>query len=235
MRIFRSLAYLIFLAAISCPTPAAQTPAPQGAQAEWWPEIDTYVKLNERMNLKFEASRTTDGINYSSADIGPTLQFTLKPILRRKLEVNNPAKRKYLTFAIGYRYIPTLNKPSENRVEVELTPRYAFPGSLLLSNRNRIDIRDINQEWSWRFRERLTLERNFRIGKIFLGPYAQGEMFYDSRYAIWNRNIYEFGFTLGLCRWLDLKPYYAHQNDSRASIPHVNAAGLTASLYFRNK
>jgi hypothetical protein len=235
MRRFNQLVSLACLVVLLCPSAHARNPQDQGSQSEWWPEIDTYVKLNERASLMFEVSRTTDGINYSSADIGPTLQFTLKPILRRKLEVNNPEKRKYLTFAVGYRYIPTLDKPDENRVQLELTPRYAFPGSLLLSNRNRVDIRDIGGMWSWRFRERLTLERSFKIKKASLAPYAQGELFYDSRYDIWNRNVYEFGFTLGVRRWLDLKPYYAHQNDSRSSIPHVNAAGLTASFYFRNK
>jgi len=221
---------LAYLAALLCPGVQAQS-----SQAEWWPEIDTYVELNQRMRLMFEVARTTDGESYDSADIGPTLEITLKPILRRRIETNNSAKQKYLTLGVGYRYLPTLDKPSENRIELDLTPRYIFPKSILLSNRNRGELRDIGGKYSWRYRPRLTLERNFKIKAMSFAPYAEGELYYDSRYGIWNKNKYEFGVTLPVRRRLDVRPYYAHSNDSRSSIPHVNAAGLTLSLYFRKE
>jgi len=238
MRVIRfiSLGCLMSLLCAGAGAQSSKDPKGPEEQAEWWPEIDTYVGLNERMRLEFEVSRTTDRSTYSSATIGPTLQITLKPFLRRGLEVNNAEKRKYLTFGIGYRYIPTLDKPTENRVQVDLTGRYFFPAEILLSARSRVDIRDIGGTWSWRFRERLNLEHNFKLSKkVSIAPYTQGEIYYDSRYDTWNRNVYEFGFTLGVGRWLDIKPYYARSNDSKSSIPEVNAAGLTASFFFRNK
>jgi len=207
----------------------------ESAMDEWWPEIDTYVGLNKQMRLMFEVSRTTDGQTYDSADIGPTLEITLKPIIRRKFETNNNAKQKYLTFGVGYRYVPTVDKPSENRIELDLTPRFVFPKSILLSSRSRGELRDIGGRHSWRYRQRLTLERNFKIHAFSFAPYAQGEVYYDSRYSIWNKNTYEFGATFPVRRRLDLKPYYAHSNDSRSSIPHINAAGLTLSLYLRKE
>ena len=225
----RRLIYRACLAALLCPGVQAQS-----LQGQWWPEIDTYVGLNRQIRVMFEASKTVDGaFGYDSADIGPTLEITLKPILRRRIETNNSAKQKYLTFGVGYRYVPTVDKPSENRIELDLTPRYILPKSILLSNRNRGELRDIGGKYSWRYRPRLTLERNFEIKAVSFAPYAEGELYYDSRYGIWNKNRYEFGVTFPVRRRLDVKPYYAHSNDGRSSIPHVNAAGLTVSLYFR--
>ena len=235
VRLVLQLVCLGCLAAFFCPSASAQSTDPQGAQTEWWPEIDSYVKLDQRTTFMFEVSRTTDGTNYNSFDVGPTLFFSLRPIVRRRLELNNPEKSKYLTLGVGYRYIPTFGKPTENRVQVELTPRFDLPGSILLSNRFRVDIREIGGKWSWRYRQRLIAERNFKVKAVHLAPYAMGELYYDDRYAIWNKNTYESGVTIGVRRWLDLKPYFAHSNDSRNSIPHVNALGLTGSIYFRNK
>lgn len=234
MRFLPALAVVILFQAVTCPAAHAQSSGSPGPQWEWWPEYDTYVRLNDSVSLMLEASRTTDGQSFKSAEIGPTLYFTLKPILRRKLDSNDPSKRKYLTFGAGYRYIPAVNNPDENRAELEFTPRYYFPGRFLLSNRNRFDLREIGGSFSWRYRPRLTLERSCRVLAVSFSPYAQGELFYDSRYGIWNKNIWEFGVIFSAGRRLDVKPYYAHSNDSRSSISHVNAAGLTVSLYFRS-
>jgi hypothetical protein len=65
---------------------------------------------------------------------------------------------------------------------------------MLLSDRNRLDLRWVNSVFSWRYRGRLTLEREFHVGeKRALTPYTSGELYYDSRFEIWNRNRYAFG------------------------------------------
>jgi hypothetical protein len=204
----------------------------QSTQTEWWPEIDAFVRLNSESRLKFVTARATDGTTYDSADIGAALEITLKPILRRKEDSLDEAKRKYLTFSVGYRYYDNLDKPNENRVELDLTPRYFLPGSLLLSDRNRADLRVIGGNFSWRYRNRLTLERSFRLACVHLTPYARGEVYYDSRYGTWNKNSYAFGVIFPVRKRAELEPYYERSNDSRSSIRHVNAIGLTANLYF---
>lgn len=226
---------LVFLASV-CALLGEQRLQAQTTQSEWWPEVDTYVKLNDELRLKFAAARATDGSTYNSTDVGAGLEITLKPILRekikRKMESLDEAKRKYLTFGIGYRYYHNLDKPSENRVELELTPRYFLPWSILLSDRNRADLRVIRGNFSWRYRNRLTLERSFRIKSFRLIPFARGEVYYDSRYSIWNKNSYAFGAGFPIGKRIELEPYYQHDNDSRASVQHVNALGFTVYLYF---
>ena len=206
----------------------------QSSQGEWSPEIDTYVKLNSYMRLMFVASRSTDGSTYDSFQFGPNLDITFKPILRNRVRSNDSSKLQYVTFRVGYQYLDNVGKPNENRVVLQLTPRVPLPWSLLLSDRNRADLRVISGNFSWRYRNRLTLERTFKIKPVWLTPYAQGEIFYDSRYAAWTRNSYEFGLTFPVRRRIELAPYYQRENDSRSSPPHTNIVGLTMSLYFRN-
>jgi hypothetical protein len=56
---------------------------------------------------------------------------------------------------------------------------------LLLIDRNRLDLRWVDGNFSWRCRNRLTLERHFKMGgNRALTPYASGELFYDSRFDV---------------------------------------------------
>jgi hypothetical protein len=220
---------LFFLAGMAL---ASQHVEAQTTASEWWPEVDVFVKINGEARLEFVAARATDGATYNSAELGPTLEITLKPILQTKQDSLDDAKRKYLTFGVGYRYYSNLDKPNENRAELDLTPRYFLPGSLLLSDRNRIDLRVIGDNFSWRYRNRLTLERAFRFACVQLTPYARGEVYYDNRYGIWNMNRYSFGVIIPVRKRAELEPYYEHINDSRSSVKHVNAFGFATHLYF---
>jgi hypothetical protein len=218
---------LVLLIALLCQSATAQS-----SQDQFWPEIDSYIKLDSRMRLMFMASRTTDGSTYESAQIGPNLDITLRPIRLVSVESNDSSKRQYLTFGIGYRYLRNLDKPSENRMILELTPRYYLPWGILASDRNRFELRIISGNFTWRYRNRLTLERSFNIKSLRLTPYAQGEVYYYSQYGLWNKDSYAFGMTFPVHRRLEIKPYFQHDNDSRSSTPHVNALGLTLYLYF---
>jgi len=204
----------------------------QSSQSQFWPEVDTYIKLDSRMRLMFMASRTTDGSTYDSAQIGANLDITLKPIRRVLVQSNDSSKRTYLTFGIGYRYLTNLDKPSENRALLELTPRYYLPLGILASDRNRFELRIISGNLTWRYRNRLNLERSFNIKSLRFTPYAQGEVYYYSQYGLWNKDSYGFGLIFPVHRRFEIKPYFQHDNDSRSSTPHVDAFGLTLYLYF---
>ena len=68
---------------------------------------------------------------------------------------------------VGYRYLHnTGDDPEENRGVVEVTPRYPLVRGVLVSNRFRTDLRFIGGEYSWRFRNRLSLEREVSIGRL---------------------------------------------------------------------
>ena len=65
-------------------------------------------------------------------------------------------------------------------------------GDVLLSDRNRIDLRDIAGEFSWRYRNRLSVEKEFSIGRVRVNPYTRFEVYYDSRYDLRSRREAEW-------------------------------------------
>ncbi len=219
---------LALVAALLCPGATAQT-----SEVQHWPEIDTYVNLNSRARVSFFAARTDDGLTPESVQVGPNLDIFLKPFLRRRLRTNNVAEQKYLTFRVGYRYGTGPDQPTEHRPILELTPRFPLPADMVLTVRNRADLRWIGGQFSWRYRPRFMLERSVTLSGLPVTPYARGELFYDNRYGIWNQNAYCLGATFSVRHSLDIEPFYEHRNNSRSAPARINAFGLTLSLYLR--
>ena len=135
----------------------------QTAQFEFLPQIDAYKHFTERIQGEFVISRSGDADTFNSIQVGPNLNISLRPILRNALLRRNETSYKYLTFGVGYRYIGNIDKPSENRGIVELTARFPLPLKMQLGDRNRADLRVIQGQFSWRYRNRVTLERSFKI------------------------------------------------------------------------
>jgi hypothetical protein len=143
----------------------------------------------------------------------------------------------------GYRYIwsisdidPPDQRYREHRPIGELS-LHAFPGaSLLLLDRNRVDLRFINGVYSYRYRNRLRLERTFAVDRWTAGraltPYAMEELGYDSRYGEFNRSRFTVDLETTLTSMLMVDLSFVRQDDSRASVEHLNALGLTLNLTY---
>jgi hypothetical protein len=207
----------------------------QETQTKQLPEIDTYVNLTDRYRLMFLASRSDDGNTVDSAQIGTNLDINFRPLKRRPLRTNDSSKSNFLTFRIGYQYLKNFDKPNENRVQMALTSHFHLPWSLELAERNRFDLRVISDRFSWRYRNRLTLERTFTIKSFSFSPYARGEVYYDSRSGTWSKNTYSFGATLPIRKRLELEGYYERENTTGGDPPHVNGIGITMSIYFSRR
>jgi hypothetical protein len=140
-----------------------------------------------------------------------------------------------LTLRTGYAYIPSLgdeDPPKEHRIVLEATARYPLPLDILLSDRSRGDLRWINGEFSTRYRNRLRVERDFSIRKFMITPYASGELFYDFRFDLWNRNEICAGAEIPVGKRFVFEPYYLRQNNSRSQTEHVNGVGLVFQWHF---
>jgi hypothetical protein len=199
---------------------------------EFWPEVDTYLTLSPKYRLFFMAQKAVDQDSEQERwQFGPNLDITLKPILRMKFQTLDPEKRKYLTMRIGYRRLISQTGPDENRMILELTPRFPLPKSFLLTDRSRMDLRWRNG-FSWRYRNRLGVEKNFKIRSFGFTPYVRSEIFYDSAVSGWNRLSYTGGVTVPVCKRAEIAPSFERQNISGSRTNHVNGAGLTLSLYF---
>jgi len=207
---------------------------------EVWPEIDVYVHIKPKVRLYLLAtvSRSVeDGELFNGqrfeAQLGVHVDYIPKPnvILRS-----------------GYRYGSGLGENDdgfrEHRILTEQILKKRLPGDLLLSDSSREDFRFLNGGFSFRYRNRVQLEREFRVFKgRTMTPYVGGAISYDTRYDVWNRNRFAVGLMTSLRRGplvkvllpkhqiiLDL--YYLHQNDSRSSPAHVNGLGAVLAFYF---
>ena len=227
MGMFRVIFTIGVLAILPVAAAAQETPE------EFWPEAQFFAQLSDRFRIRALVTRTKakETGDFTEASFEVDFDVGLKTILKRRLAPNpNTERGKYLTLRAGYIHVAALNdaeNPSdEHRAIVELTPRYPLPGGFLLSDRGRVEARWINGEYSLRYRNRLRLERDFAIGSFRFTPYATGELFYDTRYHIWNRNEYSFGTEIPVHRHTIIEFYYIRQNTSRSSTPHLNAFGL---------
>lgn len=201
---------------------------------EVWPEVDVYVPLNEKVRLVFlfaltKSEETRDNLE---AQFGANVDFIVSP---------------RLVLGAGYRHGSSLTETDrfkEDRALTEQTLRQPLPLKILLSDRNREEFRVVNEDFSLRYRNRLTLEREFLLPKRSLTPYTSIEVYYDGRFKVWNRNRLTFGAQVQLRKALPLLSsvlprkqvvldiYYARQNDSRSQPTHIKAVGAVLAIHF---
>jgi hypothetical protein len=212
--------------------------AAQETRQEFWPEFQVFWKLNSilRMRLVAGVTRARETEKNTEGNFEADLDIGIKAFFRRKVFNLPDAQRgKYLTLRTGYAYIPTLGdqgRNKEHRIVLEATGRYPLPLDILLSDRSRGDLRWINREFSTRYRNRLRIERDSSIGRFKFTPYAQGELYYDFRFDLWNRNEISAGAEIPIGSRFVIEPYYLRQNNSRSQTEHVNGIGLVFQWHF---
>jgi Protein of unknown function (DUF2490) len=192
---------------------------------ELWPEVNLYVTLDPKWRLFFLASvyrdRETDVDR--EIQVGAHVDYLYK---------------KHLVFRAGYRYgfSPTEGSSyQENRILFEQTVRTYIPWKVLLSDRNREELRWLSGSLSARYRNRLRLERDFRAGDHRLTGYGSAEVFYDTRFDTFNRTRFECGVIWTLSKHFALDIGYVRQNDSRSQPAHVNAIAVDLVFTLRNR
>lgn len=201
------------------------------------PEIDVYYKANPDVRVSFQAKGTREGGAPTSAELGPSLDIYL-PRLTRLLEITSfeldDSKTRPLVLSLGYRFLPTPGQPPTNRMEPVLTGALPVPKiGVLLTDRNRADLDWQNGGFSWRYRNRVQLERSARIRSYHPSPYASAEFFYESQYGKWSDTAIYAGCIFPLGKHSEFNPYYEHQNNTgKRPNQQINQLGLILSLYF---
>ena len=204
-----------------------------------WPELDVFVRLNPKSRLLLVATTVKEDDQVKDGEFGVSLDVHFKPIRRapKLLFQLDESKNQVLTIRTGYRYLPSYSGGStENRGLLEATAKYPLTrhfGHVLLSNRNRIDFRVIDGEYSWRYRNRLSTEREFSVGPVRLNPYARFEVFYDSRFGEFSKTELMVGASFPITKRCELEGYFDHQLDTgRAPNRKTEAVGAVATFYF---
>jgi len=212
-------------------------PQPADAQVhELQPEVDAYIQLVPSTRLWIRADRVREEGNPIQTQIGASLQFNLKPLLRlRALEEKRPdlAKERVLTLAAGYRFLSTFGKLDEHRVDLEASPRYPLVWKIVATDRNLFELRFISREFAWRYRNRLTFERPVPAWSYTFFPYLRGEAYYSSLFNKWNETSLSAGAVFPIKKHVEFEPYLQYENQtSTRRNQQFDILGLTLRLFF---
>jgi len=204
---------------------APRSLAGQDERVEVWPEVDVWVQLSPAWKLYFVAavSRARE-VDYTEALLGGHLDYRFN---------------RHLSARLGYRFLWAPSEIGDSTVYTEHRPlaeatARAYPGlGVVLLDRNRFDLRVIDGETSWRYRNRVRAERTFFFsGARSLNPYGMVEFGYDSRFDVFNRIRLQVGAEVQFSRRVMLDTYYVRQWDDYSSVPRLNALGFALNLTY---
>jgi hypothetical protein len=193
----------------------------QKPTSELWPELDVYWSPAEHQRTFLELSGSTEQEGSKrEATIGLYQDYTLLP-------------RAY--YRGGLRYTFSTRDASYRELRfVGETAFEAYTRSLLrLVNRIRFEVRDVNEAWSYRIRDRLHLQRTSLDPRgLALAPYVTFEAYYYSQYNTIARIGGRVGSEVRIHGPASADLYVARQNNTRTLPKYINALGLTVKLAY---
>jgi Protein of unknown function (DUF2490) len=213
----------------------ASLPA-RAQETEFLPEVDAHLTLNHTFRTYLQLKDDRDGGDPTQFLVGPSLQLYLKPLLRLK-NVNtfdlDDSKSRLLVLETGYRYITAPGAPEENRLIEAATFNFPLQAGFFASDRNRFELDWKDGVFSWRYRNKFTLDRTVVVGSYHFIPYIAAEPFYESQYSKWSTTSLYAGFLWPVGKHVEFNTYYEHDNNTgKSPNKQVNSAGLALNLYF---
>jgi Protein of unknown function (DUF2490) len=209
---------------------------PSAAQTtQFLPEIDTYLQVEPKVRFLLQAKQTREGGDPTQAELGPSVDFLVKPLVRLRRVVTfdlDESKSRALVLSAGYRYLTTGGGKPDNRILASGTFNLPLKTGLLISDRNRGEFNP-GSDYYWRYRNRVSLQRTVTVHSYHPTPYIRAEFYYDSRYHKWSDTALYGGCLFPIRRHLEIESYYDHQNSTGESPnQQLNQLGLIFNLYF---
>jgi hypothetical protein len=210
------------------------------AQSKYFlPEVDGYLTLNSFFRGYLQAKQDREGGDPTQATLGPSLQLYLKPLLKLKNAAVfdlDDAKKRPLVFEAGYRNITAPDAPNDNRLLAAVTFNFPMKASFLITDRNRADLDWKGGRFTWRYRNKPTLEKTFAINSYHLIPYVAAEPYYESQYRKWSTTSLYVGCLFPVGKHVEFDPYYEHDNNTgKHPNESVNSFAIVLNLYFSVK
>jgi hypothetical protein len=230
-----SVVLLVVTALLLVSVCAAQTTSEPANQV--WATVNASFELSERTRITalFEKHNGEEDSLYGQKKVGALFTYRMTRLGKHLTGDIDKENQYNLILGAGCEFIMTDDNgrsKREHRLVVQSTPKYVFWLGILAQDRNRLEFRWTGDTYNFRYRNRLTIERPFRLGKLRLSPYAAGELFWDRNHHAWNENQYAFGVQWPIKRIFKLNTYYLRQNCTTCSTDPLNVFGLTANFYF---
>jgi Protein of unknown function (DUF2490) len=138
---------------------------------------------------------------------------------------------KYFTLASGIVYRAA--QPTATRKIIETRLIESITANLpikkySLSNRNTYEFHLINSRADvWWYRNKTQIERDIKIGKTKIKPFAYAEFFYNGTQKRWFRGRFVGGISKKFNKNLTLDIFYMRQQEGKSNPARINAIGTT--------
>src|SRR4051812_2289817 len=164
-----SLAVMLFC--IAAGGTSAQVPR---TLFEFDPGMTIAVDLNRRVRFDFATGREkTDELSAARYKVSGGISVRIKPFRKTLLDLIDTDREHRFVLGAIYEYsraVETGVTHIEHRVMLDGTFRNTMPAKFLLTHRSRIELRSLDSEFHWRYRDRLVFEKPLKIGKFKFTP-----------------------------------------------------------------
>jgi hypothetical protein len=205
-------------------TLAMGTGAHSSTQTEVWPKLEIWFHLTEQTRLLLTGSGTRDAESGDRTQGAYGLYFDYRA-------------NEQISYRAGYLYEAGVSQQgkrnsNEHRGVFDFTYRWQIADHAQLGDRTRVDLREMNNETTYRLRNRLRLDREFQVRHVSLTPYASLEAFYDSHLDRVNRLRFELGTTVPTGNQVEWEFYLVRLRDVYPKTKFVNAIGITLKIKY---
>jgi hypothetical protein len=177
---------MVLTALLASPA-TGQTPESSGA---FWPAFDVHVSLPPSLKILAFGELKAEEFAYRQANFGASVGYQMSRIVRPHRVNIDSDKEHHLVVGAGYEHLETVQSgvaKFENRTAVDATRRLRSTGRLLPAERNRVEFRRVNGDYSTRYRNRLTAEYDLEVNDIPFTPHASSGFFYDITTGDWTK------------------------------------------------
>lgn len=212
----------------------------QNTSFEVWPETDIWYRINPSWRLSSFIA-VTKYLESESRDLNISVQAdyawgkTKYSVFRKLMNDVKAQVMKAFLIRGGYMKGTSLSNNAGDYTEDMLfaeihnrLPLLVLVGEILLSHRLRTDFRWVGEdpEFSYRFRYRAMVEKEYTDGNLSIIPYLNTELFWDSRYSTINRVRVAGGATLSWWEDLAVEGNVTYQYDSNYNSQNLYALNL---------
>lgn len=206
---------------------------------EFDPGATVDLDLGKPFRLDFYTGREkSEEVSASKWKIGGGGSFRLKPVFKSFLDDLDTDKQHVLVIRAGYEY----SRASEDGVTkithttmLDGTLRYSFKGKILMSDRNRFELRWVNGRPDTRYRNRLLFHRPFRFLRIKVTPFGGAEAYWDDRKNKWNLFRYTTGVEVPFLKRTTIDVRYEREHCVTCPDPNTNVIAVNLNTFFRLK
>jgi hypothetical protein len=218
----------------------------QNSSFELWPEVDIWYRLNTAWRLSSFIPMTKYNEN-DSRDLNVYLHVdyawgnTKYAIFRRLMDQEREQMLKDWMVRGGLMKGWSIGKYAgdytEEMIFAEVHKRIPLKGNILLSHRFRTDTRWLGEDnnFSYRFRYRVMVEKEFKTAKNSLVPYVNIEPYWDSRYSKIVKTRAITGMTAMLSPKYAIEGNLTYQYDETYSTQNLYAINVIFHIFLERK